>query len=67
MEDILTLTEFATHLRISTKTAAKILNRGDAPGAYRTGKFGGHWKIPTSALHEYLRVQGLRALERGVE
>lgn len=36
------------------RNVQRMCRRGDFPGAFRTGKVRGHWKIPRSGLDAYV-------------
>ncbi len=45
---LLTLTELAAHLRVSARTAYKLVSTGEVPAQ----KIGGQWRIPRAALEQ---------------
>lgn len=50
---ILTITEAAAELRLSTNTVRKLLHDGRLKGV-RTGPYGGKWRISQRAIEEFM-------------
>ena len=48
--DLLTISEAAGKLRLSTKTIRRMLTAKRLPGAFLAGAGRGRWRIPSSAL-----------------
>ena len=50
---ILTISEAALELRLSTNTVRKLLHEGRLKGV-RTGPYGGKWRISERAIEEFM-------------
>ena len=53
MTSVLTVTEAAQRLQLSTYTVKKLLNEGRLKGV-RTGTYGGKWRISENAIEAFL-------------
>ena len=53
MSSVLTVTEAAQRLKLSTYTVKKLLNEGRLRGV-RTGAYGGKWRISENAIEAFL-------------
>ncbi len=51
MEQVFTVDEAATHLKVRPETVRRLLSQGRLPG----NKVGRAWRIPEGALMDYLR------------
>jgi len=51
MDDVLTVEEAAKHLKVRQETIRRLLSQGRLPG----NKVGRAWRIPESALMDFLR------------
>ena len=54
LDTFVTVTEVATRLRLSRMTVYRMVDRGDFPGAIRTGVNGKTIRIPEAALAHHL-------------
>lgn len=54
-DNIYTVKEIATQLRVSVATIKRLCAAGEFPGAFKTDKGrNSHWRIPHSGLVSYL-------------
>ena len=51
-EPVLTVKEVAQRLRVSQATVLRLIDDGELTGVFRVGN---QWRIPQSALDEYIR------------
>jgi excisionase family DNA binding protein len=58
-DPILTTEEVAKELRHDYESIARMCRRGDFPGAYRSGKRRGVWRIPRSGVEAYVKARQL--------